>query len=296
MTFIIAEVGSNFEGSEALARDYMAAAARAGADAVKFQTLSKETLIAREVRGEEGLWQANPVWDLFGNVGLPEDWHQPLKNYGDDLGIEFMSTPFYLESVDLMESVGVRRYKIASGDITFIPLLDAVAATGKPIILSTGASELEEVARAYDRLRTHGSHVSLLHCVANYPPTFDEMNLRSIRTLADRFGCPVGISDHSPGDLVPLASVALGATVIEKHITFDRDRPGPDHPYAMTVEEFTEMVSRVRLLEGALGDGSKVPTGRESPRVNRMRRSPYDPETHRPSDADDAIWLRPHVE
>ncbi|HBU39228.1 MAG TPA: hypothetical protein DEB59_02085 [Acidimicrobiaceae bacterium] len=294
-TFVIAEVGSNFGGDEATAKRYIAAAAEAGADAVKFQTLSKEMLIAREVREAGGSWVENPVWSIFSNVGLPEEWHRPLLEYAESLGIEFLSTPFYLESINILESAGVKRYKIASGDLTFIPLLDAVAATGKPVILSTGSSTMSEVSSAYERLQVGGGEVSLLHCVSSYPPEYSEMNIRAVSTLRDKFRCPVGISDHSPGDLVPLASVTLGATIIEKHVTFDRSLEGPDHPYAMTWPEFAGMIRKVRLLEQALGHGRKEPTEREAAKVHRMRRSPYDPVTNRPSDKADAVWLRPAV-
>ena len=295
-TFIIAEIGSNFDGDEAIARRHIEAAAAAGVDAVKFQTLTKETLIAPEVRTETGTWVENPVWSIFGNVGLPEAWHRPLLEYAESLGIEFLSTPFYLESIDLMESIGVKRYKIASGDLTFRPLIEAVGRTGKPVILSTGGGNAQEIDQALHWLGGDSDRVTLLHCVANYPPTFDEMNLRALNTLAERFGCSVGISDHTPGDLVPIASVSLGGNVIEKHVTFDRSLPGPDHSYAMTWEEFGAMVDRVRCLETALGSGVKAPTEREKPRLHKMRRSPYDPITFRPSESADAVWLRPQTD
>ena len=177
-TFIIAEVGSNFDGDEIIARRHIEAAAAAGANAVKFQTLTKETLIAPEVRTETGDWVQNPVWSIFSNLGLPQAWHRPLLEYAESLGIEFISTPFYLESIDLMESVGVKRYKIASGDLTFRPLIEAVGQTGKPVILSTGGGTNQEIHEALKWLGGDLKRVTLLHCVANYPPTFRVYGIR----------------------------------------------------------------------------------------------------------------------
>ena len=294
---IIAEVGSNFNGSLDTAKEYIRAAKYCGCDAVKFQTLQKETLISAKIY-QDNNWSDNPVWDLFSNIGLPEDWHLPLKVFAEENEIEFMSTPFYLEAVELLESVGVKTYKIASGDITFMPLLNAIGQTGKEIILSTGASTLKEVEEALKILKDSGAgSVSLLHCVVSYPPQWDEMNLRAIATLKEQFGVPVGISDHTPGYVVPLASVALGATIIEKHVTFDRSQKGPDHAYAVTIEEMKELVTQVRALELALGSGLKEPSPSEYERRHRFRRGMYDRKTlKRATDSSSAIWLRPQIQ
>lgn len=290
---VIAEIGSNYDNDFETAVAYIRAAKDAGADMVKFQTLRKDRIVARDIR-VGGRLQKNPIYDLFTSLELPEDWHARLKHTADETGIEFFSTPFYLEAVDLLERVGVRTYKIASGDITFTPLLEAVGRTGKPTILSTGASTLAEIEMALTVLQKAGvSDVSLMHCVSNYPPTWEEMNLRAIATLRQTFGLPVGISDHTPGDLVPIAAVALGATMIEKHVTFDRSNPGPDHPFAMTIEEFGTMIDRLRLLEKALGTGEKIPTPTEVAKKHRMRRGIYDPATKLPAEGIDGIWLRP---
>lgn len=293
---VIAEVGSNHAGDYDLAVAYVEAAARAGADAVKFQTLRRDLLVAPRVReGDE--WVANPVHTDFANVGLPDEWHAPLKEVAEAAGIEFLSTPFHLGAVDMLEGVGVRRYKIASGDITFTPLLERVGATGKPVILSTGASTLFEVDAALSTLRGAGAgEICVLHCVASYPPAIEEMNLRAIQTLREHTGLAVGISDHTRGEVVPLASVALGARVVERHVTFDRAEQGPDHPFATTFEEFTDLVSSIRRLEAALGTGEKAPTESELARRHRFRRSPYDPETLRPADGPEAVWLRPRAD
>jgi len=292
-TLIIAEVGSNYDGSLETAREYIRAAKAGGADAVKFQTIRKDRLVSPRIWSVAGIVD-NPVWSLFASQELPDDWHFSLKETADREGIEFLSTPFYLEAVDLLERVGVRRFKIASGDLTFLPLLEAVGRTGKPVLLSTGASTLEEIRSSLEALRRSGAgDVTLLHCVSNYPPRWDEMNLRAIATLREAFGVPVGISDHSPGSLVPIASVALGASVIEKHVTFDRALPGPDHPFAMTMEEFAEMVRQIRFLEQALGTGEKVPVEAEQAKRQRMRRGIYDPKTFEPSASPTGLWLRP---
>jgi len=290
---IVAEIGSNYNNDLDLAKKYIKASNESGADAVKFQTLRKSKLIAPKVL-MGGKWTANPAWDPFGNLELPDAWHSELKATADEHEVEFISTPFYLEAVDLLEKIGVCTYKVASGDITFQPLLAAIGQTGKPVIMSTGASSLVDVETALNILMRSGARdVVLLHCVSNYPPKFDEMNLRAMVTLKDTFDLPVGISDHTPGSLVPLAAVALGASVIEKHVTFDRTLHGPDHPFAMTMAEFGNMVTQVRLLEQALGTGEKIPTEDELARQHRFRRGTYDPETFEPIDDPNAIWLRP---
>jgi sialic acid synthase SpsE len=189
----------------------------------------------------------------------------------------------------------VRTYKIASGDITFVPLLEAIGKTGKNVFLSTGGSTLRDVETALNVLTQSGvGLITLLHCVSSYPPQFHEMNIRALSTLKDEFGLPVGISDHSPGNLVPIAAVTMGASLVEKHVTFDRELPGPDHSFAMTMNEFAEMVSKIRLLESALGDGQKIPTKDELARQHRFRRGIYDPKTLEPLDTNDGLWLRPH--
>ena len=291
--YIVSEIGSNHNGDLDMAKRLVRASQQAGADAVKFQSLRRDRLVAPRILSDGQLVE-NPVYRSFANLDLPDEWHYTLKQTADEHGIEFISTPFYLEAVDLLEKVGVRTYKIGSGDITFFPLLEAVGRTGKRVILSTGASSLRDVERALNVLTRSGAgDVVLLHCVSNYPPQWDEMNLRAIVTMREAFGLPVGISDHSPGNLVPIAAIALGATVIEKHVTFDRSLPGPDHPFAMTMDEFGDMVRQVRLLEQALGSGEKVPTEAELAKQHRIRRGIYDSTTLEPTDDPAGLWLRP---
>ena len=290
---MIAEIGSNYGGELDEARDYIRRAAAAGATAVKFQTLRRDKLVAPRVR-VDGQWVANPVYQNIKNLELPDDWHATLLTEAKQLGVEFFSTPFHLEAVDLLESIGVSTYKIASGDLTFLPLLERVGSTGKRVIFSTGGSTLEEVRTALEVLRKAGARdITMLHCVVSYPPAWEEANLNAITTLKTEFGVPVGLSDHTPGSLLAIAARALGACVIEKHVTKDRALPGPDHPYAMTFDEFSRMVADVRTLETALGSGEKRPSESEAQRKHRFRRGIYDPETFLPSKDGTGIWLRP---
>lgn len=290
---IIAEVGSNYDNDINLAKKYIQSAKNIGADSVKFQTLKKDKLIAPKVL-LDGKWQPHPAWDNFGNLELSEQWHVKLKKYADSIGIELFSTPFYLEAVELLERIGVKQYKIASGDITFMPLLETIGKTGKPVLLSTGGSTIPDIEAALDTLSRSGSgEITLLHCVSSYPPEFSEVNLKAMVTIRETFNLPVGLSDHSPGSIVPLAAVALGACVIEKHITFDRSLAGPDHPFAMTLKEFSELITQIRLLETALGNGEKVPSESEKLRLHRFRRGIYDNTNYKPIKETNGIWLRP---
>lgn len=251
-TYVIAEIGSNHDGSKQRAVELIEACADAGADAVKFQSFRADTLASREAERLHQFFSANE---------LPADWLTPLATVASQCGVHFLSTPFDAEAVGQLAAVGVPAIKIASGDLTNHLLLREAAATGLPIIVSSGAAYLGDIERSLDVLeRARANGVAVLHCVSAYPPAFSDMNLRAMVTIADAFGVPVGLSDHTPGAALPTAAVALGACLIEKHVTFDRSLPGPDHPYALTVEEFGAMVAQVRAVEEALGDGRKAPT------------------------------------
>jgi len=293
---LIAEIGSNYDGDLDLAKRYIEAAAKAGAQVAKFQSLSRDGLIARRIKDPaSGEIIDNPKYAAFGNQGLPDDWHYALKACADDNGIEFMSSPFSLEAVDLLEDVGVKRYKIASGDMTFAALQAKIARTGKPVIQSTGASYLDEVEAAVARLHGAGCEdLTLLHCTASYPPAWEDMNLNALTTMRAAFpDTPLGLSDHSPGSTAPIAAIALGARVIEKHVTFDRSNPGPDHPFAMQMEEFSTMAADIANLMIALGSDEKKPAASEINRRRNLRRGLYDVDTGAPTDAPDGVWLRP---
>jgi sialic acid synthase SpsE len=272
----IAEIGSNYNNDLELAKKYIKAAQNCGANAVKFQTLRKNLLVTPKSY-VDGKAKPNPFYESFLNLELADEWHFILKEIADECRVEFISTPFFLEAVELLDKVGVQTYKVASGDITFFPLLEAIGHTGKRVLLSTGASWLQDIEKALNVLTRAGAGaITLLHCVSSYPPHFDEMNLKAIVTMREAFDLPVGISDHSPGILVPIAAVALGASVIEKHVTFNKSLPGPDHSYAMTMEEFKDMVDQIRTVEQALGTGKKTPTASELQRQFRIRRGVYD--------------------
>lgn len=257
-TYIVAEVGSNFDGKLSLARDYIRACAEAGANGVKFQSWQSCKLHNPMEQTETGELRPSPVIPILNRYQLPAEWHGELKAYADSLGVDFLSTPFDLERARLLRELGVPLIKIASGDLTFDRLLKELGSYGLPLLLSTGMADLDEIAHALDCLGAEGrDDVVLLHCVAAYPPDIADANLLALRTLAERFGLPVGLSDHYPGHDTVLAAVALGAVVVEKHVTFSRDAATPDAPFALEIDELAALVAAVRRLEQALGDGDK---------------------------------------
>lgn len=274
--YIIAEIGSNHDSDLEKAKELVRAAKYAGADAFKLQSFTAEGLLNPLRPGTEGRWEPHPAYPVIERLTVPEEWHGILKEYGEEIGITFLSAPFDSGRAELLQDLGVEAFKIASGDLTNEPLLKQVASYGKPVILSTGASYLDEVRRAVEVIENEGNfEIALLHCASLYPPAFDEVNIRSMVTLKDKFGCPVGFSDHTPGSTMPVAAISLGASIIEKHITLDRKLKGPDHPYAMEVEEFKAMVAEIRTLELALGDGVKKPSRHEMEERIGARRSIY---------------------
>lgn len=257
-TYIIAEVGSNFDGDLALARDYVRACAEAGVDAVKFQSWQSTRLQNPMDVADDGQLSPSPLIPILDKYQLPAEWHGELQQYARSLGVDFLSTPFDLERAELLRQLGLPLIKIASGDLTFDPLLETVGGYGVPLLLSTGMADLEEIAHALDSLgATDRRDVVLLHCVAAYPPDIADANLLALRTLAERFDLPLGISDHYPGHDTVLAAIALGAVVVEKHVTFSREATTPDAPFALEMDELADMVRAVRRLEQALGDGAK---------------------------------------
>ncbi len=273
--FIIAEAGSNHNCDIKEAKRLIDAAVEIGADAVKFQSFNADAIaVPKVVQGDKE--EVVPAYEVLKKYALPITWHRQLADYAKEKGIIFMSTPFDEEGVDLLKTIGVPAMKAASGDLTHLPLLHYMAKAGKPIFLATGMATLGEVEEAVRAIEQAGNHqIILMHCVTNYPTKFEDSNVRAMRTMAGAFHLPVGYSDHTPGMVVPLAAVALGACVIEKHFTFSRNAVGPDHPYAMEVEEFKEMVISIRQLEKALGTGYKKPVEGESRPLVNARRSIY---------------------
>lgn len=257
-TKVIAELSANHNGSIERAESILRAAADAGADAVKLQTYTADTLTIpcnNEpfcIKG--GLWDGRTLHDLYQEAHTPWEWTPRLMALAKDLGMDCFSTPFDATAVDFLEKCGVSRYKIASFEVVDIPLLKKVAVTGKPVIMSTGMATLGEIDEAVRTLRDNGAgELTLLKCTSAYPALPEEANLRTIPHLAQAFGCKAGLSDHTMGSAVAVAAVALGATVIEKHFTLSRADGGPDGSFSMEPHEFKQMVQDIRTVEKALG-------------------------------------------
>lgn len=275
--YVIAEIASNFDGDLELAKHLIDLSVQVGADCAKFQSFLPEKIIAKkgfEARVSfQSKWEKS-VWQVYKEASLPREWHKELARYCKEKGIHFSSSPYDKEAVDLLMELDVPFIKIGSGEITNPALLRYVGQTMKPIVLGTGASTLAEVSEAVDAIRTTGNtQLILLQCITNYPSHFEHANIRAMETLRESFQCPVGYSDHTPGCIVPLASVALGGCVIEKHFTDDKNRKGPDHPFAMDVPDMREMIWSIRILEKALGSSIKELTEDEKETVCIQRRS-----------------------
>jgi N-acetylneuraminate synthase/N,N'-diacetyllegionaminate synthase len=266
--FVIAEAGVNHNGDLDLARRLVDVAAGAGADAVKFQTFAAERVAAREAPKAEYQRQTTSADEsqqqMLRRLELSPAAHRELQAHARSRGVVFLSTPFDEASADLLDALDVPAIKIGSGEVTNLPFLEHVARKGRPVILSTGMSSLDEVGAAVAAVRETGNRdLILLHCVSEYPARAGDANVRAMLTLADTFRTPVGYSDHTPGLEVALAAVALGAAVIEKHFTVDRTLPGPDHRASLEPAQLTELVRSIRVVEQALGDGIKAPTAGE---------------------------------
>jgi sialic acid synthase SpsE len=276
--YIIAEAGSNHDRDLDQARRLIDVAAAAGADAVKFQTFRADAIVAETTTRAKYLDDILPpgqtMSDLFRQLELPREWHAQLKVHAEDQGIDFISTPFDHEAVDLLDDIGVKAFKVATYELWHLPLIRDIASRGKPIICSTGMANIAEVQAAVDTVAATGNdNLILLHCVVNYPPPFSDLNLRAIETMRAAFRVPVGYSDHSPGLLAPIVATTLGAAVLEKHFTTDRSRRGPDHRFALEPDELSAMVQAVRDTEAALGDGVKRMAAAEADLYVTARRS-----------------------
>ena len=277
--FVIAEIGVNHNGDVKLAEEMILAAAKCGADAVKFQTFTAAHAISSvakkpvyQIASTKNLGETQRY--VFSRYELSRKDHVGLKRRAEDCGVTFFSKPADLASVDLLESIGVELYKIGSSDITNLPLIRHVAKKDKPIILSTGMATLEEVAAAVQAIEALSSQpLYLLHCTSEYPCPFTDVNLRAMSTLKSAFGKIVGYSDHTVGIEVSVAAVAMGARIIEKHFTLDQNLPGPDHKASLEPDEFRSMVEAIRHVETALGDGVKRPAKSELANLQVMRRS-----------------------
>ena len=278
--YIIAEAGVNHNGDPALAERLVDAAAEAGADAVKFQTFTAERLVTRTAA--RAAYQITNTgsdasqFEMLRSLEVSEGMHRVLKARAESRGIAFLSTPFDVSSIALLARLGLQTLKIGSGEITNLPCLRAIGRLGKLVILSTGMADLEEVRAALNALVSAGTpkdQITVLHCHTDYPTAMEDVNLRAMITMRESLGIAVGYSDHTLGIEVPIAAVALGATVIEKHFTLDRTMRGPDHVASLEPGELSAMVRAIRNIEAALGDGVKRPTPREAVNVAVARKS-----------------------
>ncbi len=279
-TFIIAEAGVNHNGSMELAHQLIDAAADAGADAVKFQTFKADNLVTQyaekakyqkaRASGEES------QYDMIKRYELSLNDHLDLMSYCSKRAIEFLSSPFDLESIELLKDLGLNLFKIPSGELTNLPFLRKIGALKKDVIVSTGMSTLDEIRAALDVLISAGTErgkITVLQCNTEYPTPFEDVNLAAMDTIAQELNVAIGYSDHTPGIEVPVAAVARGATIIEKHFTLDRDMDGPDHQASLEPGELKQMVKSIRNIEVAIGHGKKQPSPSELKNVMVARKS-----------------------
>jgi len=275
--YIIAEAGVNHNGSFKLACDLVDEAKKAGVDCIKFQTFKSENLVSKNAAKadyqKETTGEGSQI-DMLKKLELSYDEFLELKDYCEEVGICFLSTPFDFDSIRFLESLDMPFWKIPSGEITNYPYLVTLAKTKKPVILSTGMCEMSEIEAAIKVLRDNGTgDIKLLHCNTEYPTPFEDVNLNAMQTMRDAFDLEVGYSDHTKGIEVPVAAVALGAAVIEKHFTLDKNMEGPDHKASLDPKELALMVQGIRNIEKAMGTGVKIPSPSEKKNIAVARKS-----------------------
>lgn len=276
--FIIAEAGVNHNGNLGIAKRLVDEAVKAGADAVKFQTFKAEALVRKDAKKAdyqmETTEKSESQYDMLKKLELTPEMHECLIAYCREKHIMFLSTPFDVDSLHYLVRCGVEIIKIPSGEVTNYPLLREAGRTGKKVIISSGMSTLEEMKEAVAVLRENGSRdITVLHCNTEYPTPYQDVNLQAMMTLKEKLGTEVGYSDHTQGIEVPIAAVALGAAVIEKHFTLDRNMGGPDHKASLEPKELQAMVWAVRNIEEAMGDGRKKPSESEKKNIEIVRKS-----------------------
>lgn len=276
--YIIAEMGDNHNGDRSLAFRLVDEAVNAGADCVKFQVFKTEEIISRHAQKAEyqkkNTGTDENQFEMVKKLELDFSVYEELFAYCKTKEIDFLATAFDIPSVDFLQNLGMEKWKIPSGEITNLPLLIRIAQTGKPIIMSTGMCTMEEIQTALNVLEQNGAgNVSLLHCNTEYPTPFEDVNLRAMKTMEETFCKPVGYSDHTVGIEVPVAAVAMGAVIIEKHYTLDKNMEGPDHKASLNPRELKEMVRAVRNIERAMGDGIKAPSPSERKNIDIARKS-----------------------
>lgn len=295
--FVIAEAGVNHDGEVGLAHELVDVAARCGADAVKFQTFRPESLVAAGAAAapyqrDRG---ASTQREMLARLALPRTAWAELASHAADRGLVFLSTPFDVESLETLLEIGVQALKVPSGELDNLELIARTASCGLPVILSTGMGTLDEVAAALEAASV-APGVALLHCVTAYPAPVESSNLRAIPAMAERFRVPLGWSDHTEGYVTAVAAVALGASILEKHFTMDRSRPGPDHAASADPDQLASYVAAVRSAEASLGDGIKRPAASELENVEFARRSYHATRDLHPGEVlgkDDVRLLRP---
>lgn len=280
-TYFIAEIGGNFDGSLEKAKLLIDAAKEAGADCAKFQTFVTSKIVSDGVfskmtlQGVHGSW-GRSVSDVFRDVEFPISWHQEIADYCKQVGIDFSTSPYFKEAVDLCVDMKVPFIKIGSGEITWLEMLDYTACKGIPVMLATGDATMAEIDDAIRTIEKTGNRdLVLMQCITNYPSKIDSANVNVLKTYQSAFDCLTGYSDHSPGHVVALASVVLGGRVIEKHFTLNKKDKGPDHPHSMEPHEFKYMVESIREVERAMGSTRKEVVAEESETVFVQRRCLY---------------------
>jgi len=280
-SYIIAEIGANFDGSIEKAKGLCLAAKESGADCAKFQSFKSEKIVSRkgfelmDLKGVHGTW-GRSVSDVFKDAEFPREWHREIKEYCDSIGIHFSTSPYDFEAIELCMELDVPFIKIGSGEITWLEMIEKIAKTQKPIFLATGDATLSEIDDAIRVIESTGNkNLVLMQCITNYPSMIESANINVLKTYQNAFDCLVGYSDHSPGDVVILGATALGSCVVEKHFTLNKNDSGPDHPHSMDVIEFKLMVDRIRQLELAMGSSRKFVVEEERETVIVQRRGLY---------------------
>lgn len=280
-TYIIAEIGANFDQDIEKAKKLIRAAKKCGADCAKFQSFKAERIVSAngfssmKLNGVHGSW-GRPVHEVFKDAEFPREWHKEISEYCKEIGIDFSTSPYDFEAVDLCVELDLPFIKIGSGEITWLEMIEYISKTKKPVFLATGDSTMSEIDEAIRVIESTGNNnLVLMQCITNYPSKIESANINVIKNYQNAFNVLTGYSDHSPGPVVSLGAVALGALVIEKHFTLDKSDAGPDHPHSMDVNEFKVMVDHIRELEVAMGTSRKVVVEEESETVYVQRRSLY---------------------
>jgi len=279
--YFVAEIGANFDNSLDKAKKLCDAAKEAGADCAKFQSFISEKIVApkgfqkMQLKGVHGTW-GRPVNEVFKDAEFPRDWHHLVKEHCDNIGIQFSTSPYDFEAVELCMELDLPFIKIGSGEITWLEMIEKIAQKNKPIVLATGDATLSEIDDAIRTIESVGNkNLILLQCITNYPSMIESANINVLKTYQSAFDVLTGYSDHSFGDVVILGSVALGGIFVEKHFTLNKEDKGPDHPHSMNVQEFKTMVNRVRQLELAMGSTKKFIVEEERETVIVQRRGLY---------------------